>query len=143
MADINEAGLTLIESFEGLKLTAYRDQGGTWTIGYGHTPASAGETETATQALSNLMYDLMWAEAHVTNDIGSAPTTANQFSAMVSFTFNEGVTAFAGSSVLRNHRAGNFQAAANAFLFWVLVDGKRSNGLTRRRNAERALYLSA
>src|SRR3981081_803625 len=34
---INEAGLGMSKSFEGLRLDAYRDPVGIWTIGYGHT----------------------------------------------------------------------------------------------------------
>ena len=34
---INAAGLDLIKRWEGLRLTAYQDSVGIWTIGYGHT----------------------------------------------------------------------------------------------------------
>jgi lysozyme len=33
---INSPGLSLIASSEGLKLQAYQDVAGIWTIGYGH-----------------------------------------------------------------------------------------------------------
>lgn len=84
---INDAGLKLIESFEGLRLTAYQDSVGVWTIGYGHTQGVAqGQTITQQQAEAFLQQDLAVAEAAV-NGRGLA-LTDNQFAALVSFTFN-------------------------------------------------------
>jgi lysozyme len=46
----NNAGLQLIESFEGLRLTSYQDSVGVWTIGYGHTKGvKQGQTITQQQ----------------------------------------------------------------------------------------------
>jgi lysozyme len=144
---INKAGTELIKSFESCKLTAYQDVRGIWTIGWGHI---AGVTEgmvyTQAQADSALLEDLEGAEAAVQKGIAAAPTTDNQFAAMVSLCYNIGAGAFAGSTVLRQHRAGAYQAAADAFLMWnkATIDGvlKQVAGLTRRRNAERTLYLT-
>jgi len=65
---------------------------------------------------------------------------------MVSLCYNIGAGAFAGSTVLREHCAGAYQAAADAFLMWnkATIDGvlKEVAGLTRRRQAERTLYLT-
>jgi len=69
----------------------------------------------------------------------------NQFAAMVSLTFNIGTGAFLGSTVLHQHKAGNFEAAADAFLLWdkAHINGKLVvvPGLLNRRIDERALYL--
>jgi GH24 family phage-related lysozyme (muramidase) len=143
---INQAGVELIKGFESCRLKAYQDVRGIWTIGWGHI---AGVTEgmvyTQAEADAALLEDLRGAEAAVERGIGAASTTDDQFGAMVSLCYNIGAGAFAGSTVLRQHCAGAHQAAADAFLMWnkATIDGvlKQVAGLTRRRNAERTLYL--
>ena len=144
---INNAGMALIKTFEGLRLKAYRDVAGIWTIGYGHTRnVSAGMTFTQEQADQALDDDMSGAEDAVTQAMDGAATTDNQFAAMVSLSYNIGSENFAGSTVLRKHRSGDTQAAAAAFLMWdeARIDGalRVMAGLTRRREAERALYLT-
>jgi GH24 family phage-related lysozyme (muramidase) len=86
---INNAGLKLIESFEGLRLTSYQDSVGVWTIGDGHTKGVAhGQTITQPQAETSRQPDLAVAEAPV-NALGLT-LTDNQFATLVSFTFNLG-----------------------------------------------------
>src|SRR6185295_17828064 len=85
----NQAGIELIESFEGLRLTSYQDSVGVWTIGYGHTRGvRSGQTITQQQAQAFLQQDLGVAEAAVNGH--NLTLTANQFAALVSFTFNLG-----------------------------------------------------
>lgn len=141
-------GLALIKSFEALRLTAYLDQAKIWTIGYGHIKGVVqGMVITEDQADALFVQDSM-AKAHFVDEdlFGGAATTQNQFDAMASLTFNIGTGAFATSSVLRFHRAGNYAASAEAFLLWdkAHVDGQLvfDPGLDRRRRAERDLYLS-
>ena len=149
MRHINDAGLALIERNEGLRVAAYRDIAGIWTIGYGHTGSDvhAGLVITAERATELLRQDVGHAEAAVDAATHDVPTTDNQFSAMVSLAFNIGVAAFRKSSVLRIHRAGNYATAADAFLLWdkAHVNGTlvTVHGLLRRRGEERALYLQA
>lgn len=144
---INDAGLSLIRSFEGLRLTAYQDVAGIWTIGYGHTlGVSAGMTFTQDQADQALNSDLLGAETAIDKAVAGVPTTDIQFAAMVSLTYNIGSGNFASSTVLRQHLAGQAQDAANAFLLWnkATIGGVLQvvAGLTNRRNAERTLYLT-
>jgi lysozyme len=144
---INNVGLTLIKTFEGCKLTAYQDVAGIWTIGYGHIRGvTAGMVFTQDQADQALMSDLLGTETAVDNDLTGVDTTDNQFAAMVALAYNIGVGTFATSSVLRDHRAGQTAAAADAFLLWdeARIGGtlQAVPGLTRRRNAERTLYLT-
>ncbi|MEM9769267.1 MAG: lysozyme [Cyanobacteria bacterium P01_D01_bin.71] len=144
---INEDGLLLVKSFEGLELEAYRDSVGVLTIGYGHTSMAgppevySGMVITESEAEQILRRDLDLFEAGVTQAV-TARTTSDQFSAMVSFAFNVGVSAFRDSTLLRKHNAGDFVGAADEFLRWVFAGGQRLPGLERRRDAERALYLS-
>ncbi|MEO1067658.1 MAG: lysozyme [Cyanobacteria bacterium J06638_6] len=144
---INAAGLALIKEFEGLRTTAYRDPVGIWTIGYGHTsmagppPVYEGMTITAAEAEAILQQDLDVFEQGV-SDALTITTNENQFSAMVSFSFNVGLGAYRNSTLLRKHNAGDFAGAANEFLRWIYADGQILPGLVRRREAERSLYLS-
>src|SRR3954469_20242315 len=90
MREINRAGLDLIRSFEGIRLKAYQDSAGVWTIGYGHTKGvTAGQTCKLDQAMDWLRRDLAEAENSVSTLI-SHQITDNQFAALVSWTFNLG-----------------------------------------------------
>lgn len=136
----------LIERDEGDRLTAYPDPatgGDPWTIGYGHTGPDVhpGLTITQAQAEALLGQDLNKFEDGVRGYIGAAATNDNQFSAMVSLSYNVGLGNFAKSSVLRFHRTGDQQQAADAFLLWDKANGQVLPGLVRRRRQEREAYL--
>ena len=134
------AGLALIKSFEGLRLTAYLDGAGIPTIGYGHThEVSPGTSCTEAEADAWLDTDLLVAETGMMECV-KVGLTQNQFDALVSFTFNLGVGALKESTLLRLLNAGSAQLAAEQFPQWNLVAGKPSPGLTRRRMAEQALF---
>ncbi|HTW69404.1 MAG TPA: lysozyme [Acetobacteraceae bacterium] len=144
---INDAGLDLIKHFEGCRLDAYQDVAGIWTIGYGHTGGvTPGMTITQDQADQFLQNDLNGTENAVTAATAEVAPTDNQFAAMVSLCYNIGAGAFKSSTVLRQHLAGNFAAAADAFLLWdkATIDGQLQvvQGLLNRRQAERQLYLT-
>lgn len=143
MRQINQAGLDLIKSFEGLRLKTYRCAAGVLTVGYGHTgPDVHPNTHiTLQEAEALLKGDLDQFEAGVEKAVGPN-TTDNQFAALVSLAYNIGLGAFLRSTVLRQHRAGNYKLAAASFLMWVKGGGRTLPGLVRRRAAERALYLS-
>ncbi len=144
---INASGLEIIKHFEGLRTTSYQDSVGVWTIGYGHTsmagPPSVGPNMTISTAEAEeiLKRDLGVFEKAVSGATTRTPTS-DQFSAMVSFTFNVGASAFRDSTLLRKHNAGDISGAADEFLRWVYAGGQVLPGLERRRKAERALYLS-
>ena len=145
MADpVNQATIDLIKKFEGCRLQAYQDSIGILTIGYGHTNnVQMGDIITQEQAEQFLRDDLHFFEDAVDNMLAEdADTSDNQFGAMVSLTYNIGALVFSRSHVLLFHNAGKFQDAANAFLAFDHAGGQRLPGLTRRRIAERALYLA-
>lgn len=154
MADreLNRAGLDLIKRFERLRLKAYKDSAGVWTIGYGTTARAGvgikprpGMTITEVEAEHYLEKALRNTENAV-NRLIRAPINENQFSAYVSLAYNIGVGAFARSSTLRYFNAGDVEQAAKNILLWnkITVDGKRrtSRGLVRRREAEQNLFLT-
>jgi len=112
---INPPGLALEERWEGLYLTAYRDIAGVWTIGYGHTGGVyKDQTITKMQADQYLAIDNSIAAAEV--EARASQATDNQFDAMVSFTFNEGVFAFRSSTLLRMFKDEKIHGAADQFL---------------------------
>lgn len=135
-------GLTLTEQFEGLSLSAYQDQVGVWTIGYGHTGAGvqAGLTITLAQAQALLLSDVA-ASASFVNQAVTVALVQDEFDALVDFVFNLGRGAFAGSTLLRDLNASNFAAAAAQFDLWDNAGGQVVAGLLRRRKAEESLFM--
>lgn len=139
---INAAGFKLIKEFEGCRLQAYQDIVGVWTVGYGSTGSHVhpGLTLTEAECEALLLKDLERFEAAVAKEAPNA--TDNQFAAFVSFAFNVGEAGFRKSTALVRHKAGRHQEAADALLLWNKAGGRVVAGLTRRRQAERKLYLT-
>lgn len=146
--DINSLGLDLIKSFEALRLNSYKDQKGIWTIGYGTInidgkPVTAGMTITEEQATKYLM-DYLNKTEKLINDTVKVDLNENQFSALVSFVYNVGDNGYKNSTLLKKINASDFVGAAEQFLVWnkVTINGVKqiSNGLTRRRKAEKELF---
>ncbi|HDC4601684.1 TPA: lysozyme [Enterobacter cloacae] len=147
MMQTSEKGIALIKQFEGCKLTAYQDSVGVWTIGYGWTqpvdgkPIRAGMTIKQETAERLLKTGLVSYEGDVSRLV-KVVLTQGQFDALVSFTYNLGARSLSTSTLLRKLNAGDYAGAADEFLRWNKAGGKVLNGLTRRREAERALFLS-
>lgn len=137
---INEAGLRLLKNFEGVRLQAYRCPAGVVTIGYGHTgmlngkPLTMGTTITQDQAEALLKQDLVKYENYV-NSL-KRDFNENQFSALTSFVYNCGLGSL--QSLCRNR---NNKQIAEALLLYNKAGGKVLAGLTKRRKAERELFL--
>jgi lysozyme len=137
----SEEGLKLTKHFEGCRLKAYQDQGGVWTIGYGSTlGVKEGDTCTHEQAEAWICEDLADAVSHV-NRIVKVPITQTQFDALVDFVFNLGFGSLIKSKLYRKLKAGDYEGAADEFPRWNHVNGKVIDGLTRRRLAERAMFM--
>lgn len=139
---INVNGLSLIKAFEGLRLHAYRDAVGIWTIGYGTTRGvKPGMQISEAEAEKFLQQDLTRFEQAI-NEVIEVPINDNQFSSLVSFTYNVGSGAFRSSTLLQllNQRQ-DLRVVADQFPRWNRAGGQVLAGLTRRRNAERALFL--
>src|ERR1700691_4811721 len=134
-------GLSLTEQFEGCELTAYQDQVGVWTIGYGHTGPDvvSGLTITQQQAQDFLAQDVGSAAACVNNSV-TLQLSQDEFDALVDFVFNLGVGAFQSSTLLIDLNSGNTTAAATQFDLWDHAGGAVVAGLLRRRQAETALF---
>jgi lysozyme len=143
---ISAHGINLITSFEDLKLNAYDDGTGIWTIGFGTTvyPNKArvkkGERCTLEQAKSFFQYDLRRFEKTV-NEAVRVPISQNQFDALVSLAYNIGSNAFKNSTLLKYLNSLAYQDAADQFLVWNKGGGKVLKGLIHRRQVERSLFL--
>ncbi len=143
----SENGVELIKRFEGLELEAYQDIAGIWTIGYGHTGADVqpGMKISERDAEELLRRDLKPREQAVDGAV-KVPLNQNEFDALVSFVYNVGASAFRGSTALKRLNKGDRVGAADALTWWnkATVGGvlREVLGLTRRRAAERALFLT-
>ncbi|MDM3502442.1 lysozyme [Enterobacter hormaechei] len=143
----SDKGIALIKQFEGCKLTAYQDSVGVWTIGYGWTQPVDGKSIRAGMTIKQetaerlLKTGLVSYESDVSRLV-KVGLTQGQFDALVSFTYNLGSRSLSTSTLLRKLNAGDYTGAADEFLRWNKAGGKVLNGLTRRREAERALFLS-
>lgn len=145
---IGPKGIALIKRWEGCKLTAYPDPGTggkPFTIGWGTTRIDGravrpGETITQARADELLEKQLESYAAEVAKAIGDAPTTQEQFDALVSFHYNTG--AIATATLTKKHKAGDYAGAANEFARWNRAGGRVMQGLVNRRADEAALYKS-
>ncbi|MBM2884524.1 muraminidase [Chromobacterium amazonense] len=136
-------GIQLIQQFEGLRLTAYQDSVGVWTIGYGHTgpDVRAGLSISDSQATQLLSQDLRRFEQGVSNLVKVA-INQNQFDALISFSYNLGLGNLQSSTLLRLLNQGDYRGASGQFPLWDKAGGKVLPGLQKRRQAEQALFLS-
>jgi lysozyme len=139
--DYSNTGLALTRSFEGLRLTAYQDSVGVWTIGYGHTGPEVhhGQCISEIEAETLLRSDLSSAVRAVRKAV-QVNLAQHQFDALVDFSFNLGRGSFLSSSLLRYVNQGEFDGATVQFGLWVHAGGKVLPGLVRRRAAEAALF---
>ena len=138
--------VALIKRFEGLKLTAYQDTGGVWTIGYGTTsingvPVYPGQTITEVQANEYLTTHLSTSVSPIINSKTKAPITQSMYDALCCFTYNLGSGNFSKSTLLKELNAGKYLDAATMFSDWIKDDGVVLPGLVRRRGAEKDLFL--
>ena len=151
---IGPDGIALIQRFEGCArlrpdgmVESYPDPatgGAPWTIGWGATRGFDGEAIrpgvvwSRAQCDRKLEIDLELYAADVARALGDAPASQQQFDALVSFHYNTG--AIARATLTKRHCAGDFAGAANEFSRWNRAGGRVLRGLTRRRDAEAALY---
>ncbi|MFS2110986.1 lysozyme [Sphingomonas sp. Sphisp140] len=145
--------VSLVEEFEGCaqkqadgSFKAYPDPGTggePWTIGWGSTGSDITESTVWTQAQcdARLQSSLTSFSAQVSSLLeGGAPTSQNQFDALVDFAYNLGVGNLSSSTLLKLHKQGDYAGAAAQFPLWDHADGKVMPGLQKRRAAEQTLY---
>lgn len=143
---ISENGLKLIKKFEGCRLTAYQDAVGVWTIGYGTTNADKGIIGTTICQGLRISQETAdeWLRESINRKYGpkvdkysSYQWTQNEFDALVSFAYNigsiDGLTA-QGSRTRAE--------ISHMILAYNKAGGRELAGLTKRRQEERALFLT-
>lgn len=151
--EVSGKALALIKRFEGERLTAYPDQAGIWTIGWGSTynhdlkrRVQKGDIIDKETALRWLKLDAAGFSENVKRLV-KVPINQNQLDSLTSFSYNVGNNAFAKSTLLRKLNQGaSKQEVAAEFAKWnkVTINGEKvvSNGLVRRRKMEADLFLS-
>lgn len=147
---ISPNGIKFIQSFEGFSSKAYDDGVGVWTIGWGTTryesgtKVKRGDSITVERAVELFMHDLSGFEVAVRKYV-KVTLSQNQYDALVSFTYNVGIGALQGSTLLKKLNSGDYSGAADGLISWNKgrINGvlKELKGLTRRRQAERDLFL--
>lgn len=143
---IDQRGIDIIKSFEGLYLKRYICPAGVPTIGYGSThwwdggPIPLGAVlEDEDEAVRLMSNELLPTESFIRR-IATKGSEA-QIAALVSFAYNIGITALKGSTLLRKHNRGDYEGASQEFTKWNKAGGRVLAGLVRRRAAEKELYL--
>ena len=139
---INKASEDLIKSFEGLVLKAAPDIVGVPTVGWGHTGPDVHNGMVITEEMAEELFkaDMVDSEQHVQKLI-HVTLNYNQFGAIVSLVFNVGPGAITGTNLAKLLNLGKFAEAADGILKFDHAGGRQVRGLTRRRQAERALFL--
>lgn len=156
----SERGIELIKSFEGFRTFPYFCSAKLHTVGYGHVlypdQARLKTPERASYPLKpehNRIWDADEIDALLEADLlrfssgvlRLCPAAADNqchLDAMVSFSFNVGLGSLQSSTLRQRYNRFDYDGAADEFLKWNKAGGKILAGLTRRRAAERALFLS-
>jgi lysozyme len=149
---LSPKGRQLIQGFEGLMLTAYKDpplakqadgsdaSNQNYSIGYGHSGAYNGQTISREEA--NRLFDADAIKYETAVSYTTPVATQEQFDAMTSLTYNIGTAGFAKSSVAARHNMGDYAGAADAFMMWVKAAGQVNPTLQARRQKERDVYVN-
>lgn len=139
----SDAAINLIKEFEGFRAAPYYDAVGVPTIGYGwtHGVTMHDKPITEAEATRKLVEGLTSYETGVLNCV-DVDLQQCEFDALVSFAYNLGVHALETSTLLKRLNEGDYIGAADQFLRWNKAGGKVLAGLTRRREAERELFLN-
>jgi lysozyme len=140
--------LSIIKKYEGLKLEAYICPAGVATVGFGSTfypdgrRVKLGDKITIQEAESILLHDIKRFEKEVRNSV-KIEITNNQLSALISFVYNVGASAFRKSTLLKKVNANPTDLTIhNEFMRWTRAGGKVLPGLVKRRAEESKLYFT-
>lgn len=146
---VNQKTIDLVRQFEGMKLKAYLCPANVWTIGAGNTfyengvKVKRGDIISLTEAEKLLHHTLESFASQIIVNIRH-PLTENQFGALVSFSYNVGVNAFKGSTLLKKINLNPHDDSIGLeFMRWTRAKGVVLPGLVTRRKAEKDLYFTA
>lgn len=137
----------LVAKWEGLRLTAYRDIVGVWTICYGHTEGvRAGQRKTKAQCDALLREELAGYH-HALMPAFTAESLAGRLppkrhAAFDSLSYNVGTRGASRSTAVRRLNAGKIRGACVAIGWWNKAGGRVVRGLVNRRSEETALCMA-
>lgn len=133
---------TMIPDLEGVKYAPYYDVAGVLTVCYGHTgpDIKPGKKYSDAECRALLQKDLVPFAKSVERSV-KVPSSEYQKAALITFSYNVGVSAFERSALLRHLNAGNYQAACDSLRQWVFAGGKKWKGLVNRREVEHEVCM--
>lgn len=140
----SNACYTIVKKWEGLRLKAYKDSNGVWTIGYGTTDTTVafeGNTITKKIAEEYIIRDVLDAFDTI-NKLVKAPLSQPQADALGCLIYNIGESQFSRSTLLKKLNTKDYLGAWAEFPKWRKAGGKVVAGLVSRRQDEAALFLS-
>ena len=149
---LGQNGFKLITGIEQLRLIAYLDQAGVWTIGWGTTRLN-GQPVKEGMVINDLVADTLFRGDIASTIIGVSLVvdekrlTQNQQDALISLAYNIGLGGFKSSTLAKTINSGG-GIYEDLFTRWnrytdpVTKKKKVSNGLTRRRKLEYELFMT-
>lgn len=138
--NVSQKGITLLKFLEGFRSTPYLCPGGVWTIGYGHTRSVRGGMKITKPMAEELLKEDLYSMERAIARLVTVELTQDQFDALALFVFNVGVHSLDKSSLLKRLNKGWYSQVPAQLAKWVYADGKKLNGLVRRRKAEIGLW---
>lgn len=145
---MSKVGITMIKKFEAFRAQPYLCPAGKATIGYGstfyadQTPVKLSDALISPADADALLCDTLGQYEAAVNDGISVPLSQGQFDALVDFAYNCGSGNFRASTLRKKINAGDMAGASLEFVRWNKANGVVLDGLTRRRDAEQALFLA-
>lgn len=139
--------IELVKKFEGFSPKIYLCPAGYLTVGYGHVVIPSerekfeGRIITEQEAEKMLIEDLLKTEICVMKLLNYMLLHPYCYDALISFTFNVGIYAFRASTLRRKILSNQLNEAVEQFGRWVYAGGRKLNGLIRRRQAEKELFM--
>ena len=154
--DYTQQDTNFIQKEEGFSSTAYKDQAGVWTIGYGTTkingnPVKEGDTITQDEAKKIALSQAVNDYSTFADKLGDTVLSPNQFTALNSFEYNLGSGVWdqpTGQQILASIKNGDLTTAANLMQKYINVKNpttgklEANSGLATRRLREAKLLLS-
>lgn len=143
MRRINQLGLAIVKRYEGMSRHAYKCPAGYWTIGYGHRvkPSERFNEPLTDKSMDQLLESDLSEACKAVQRLIKVPVRDNQFSALVSFTFNLGSGCFQRSVLRARLNRGEYKEAGQAFMLYVRASGRVLKGLLNRRHDEMMLFM--
>ena len=137
---ISTAGVDLLTHFEGLRLEAYQDSVGVWTIGYGHTKGVIPSMKITESQAGNLLKTELIEYQNYINSMVKVGLSQCEYDALVCWVYNLGPTNLSNSTLLTLLNQEVKFHIPDQIRRWNKAGGKVLKGLVRRREAEALMF---